>query len=177
MPSILVVPVGAMGDLDLTALSEPLNEVFRLPVSIHIGSPLDPQAAFDTFRNQYNSTLILTRLLDRYGQHDGKVLGVTMNDLFVPVLTYVFGEAQLSGTAAVVSAHRLMEEFYGLTPDPAMEHDRLLKESVHELGHTFGLVHCHEPECVMRSSNAVEDIDLKDVGMCDRCRSLMEGTA
>ncbi len=174
MPSILVVPVGAMGGLELTALSEPLSEVFHLPVSIHIGSPVDPQSAFDSFRNQFNSTLILAQLLDRYGRHDGKVLGITTDDLFVPVLTYVFGEAQLDGTAAVVSAHRLLEDFYGLAPDPAVEHDRLLKEAVHELGHTFGLIHCHDPECVMRSSTAVEDIDLKGVGMCDRCRSQLE---
>ena len=34
---------------------------------------------------------------------DARVLGVTACDLYVPVLTFVFGEAQLDGNCAVVS--------------------------------------------------------------------------
>jgi archaemetzincin len=47
----------------------------------------------------------------------------------------------LGGTAAVVSSHRLANEFYGLPKDARRFHERTAKEVVHELGHLFGLVH------------------------------------
>jgi archaemetzincin len=100
------------------------------------------------------------------------VLGVTAQDLFIPILTFVFGEAQLGpgpAAAAVASLHRLRQEFYGLPPDPALARDRLLKEALHELGHTLGLRHCHDYRCVMSSSHAVENIDLKLAEFCPDC--------
>ena len=169
MSSILIVPIGSVAGLDLPALREPLAEAFRMETTVRSGAPLDPQFAFDRFRNQFNSTSLLAAVLERHGAHDGKVLGITAHDLFVPVLTYVFGEAQLDGVAAVVSGQRLLESFYEMTPDPALEHDRLVKETVHELGHTFGLVHCQNMDCVMRTSTAVEEIDVKGRAFCVSC--------
>lgn len=130
----------------------------------------DPERAYDASRGQYSSTLLLADLLA--GPPDGadKVLGVTSVDLFIPVLTYVFGEAQLGGRAAVVSAHRLRPEVYGLAPDDALLGERLVKEAVHELGHAHGLVHCPDPDCVMHTSTYVEEIDLKSAGLCETCR-------
>ena len=46
---------------------------------------------------------------------------------------------------------------------------RLLIESVHELGHTLELHHCHDYRCVMSSSHAVEWIDLKEQTFCTDC--------
>jgi archaemetzincin len=48
--------------------------------------------------------------------------------------------------------------------------DRFQKEVIHELGHTFGLIHCHQPTCVMRSGTYVEDIDQKEQHLCAKCR-------
>jgi archaemetzincin len=98
----------------------------------------------------------------------GKVLGVTDVDLFIPILTFVFGEAQLGGRAAVVSTARLLE--------PAVRDDRLLverlaKEAVHELGHALGLVHCALPECAMSRSASVRDVDRKRGALCRDCQS------
>jgi archaemetzincin len=97
------------------------------------------------------------------------VVGVTAVDLFVPVLTYVFGEAQLGGRAVVVSTHRLRPEAYGLPADDELVAARTEKEALHELGHTWGLRHCHAPDCVMRASTYAEEIDLKPAALCDRC--------
>ena len=68
------------------------------------------------------------------------MLGVTDRDLFIPILTYVFGEAQLGGRAAVVSTARLVEDVELFGPQLLVE--RLAKEAVHEVGHAFGLLHC-----------------------------------
>ncbi len=129
----------------------------------------DPELAFDPSRGQYNSRTMLAHLLRQQRRSSAKVLGVAGVDLFIPVLTFVFGEAQLDGHAAVVSIHRLLEEPYGLPPDPERLARRLAIESIHELGHTYGLVHCHDGECVMASSTYVEEIDLKTDRFCERC--------
>ena len=98
-------------------------------------------------------------------------------DLYIPILKYVFGEAQMGGPCAVVSVHRLRQEFYGLDRDDALLGQRLLKESVHELGHTLKLRHCQDYRCVMASSHSVEWIDLRESALCDACRSQVESKA
>jgi archaemetzincin len=86
------------------------------------------------------------------------------------VLTFVFGEAQLEGSCAVVSTARLREEFYGLPARDDLLRERLLKEATHEIGHTFGLRHCPDWSCVMASSHAVEVMDVKGAEFCKSCR-------
>ena len=104
------------------------------------------------------------------GDPDARVLGVTSCDLLVPVLTFVFGEAQLDGNCAVVSTARLEEKFYGMPPRNDLLRERLVKEAAHELGHTFELRHCADWRCVMASSHAVERLDVKGADFCDACR-------
>jgi archaemetzincin len=94
---------------------------------------------------------------------------VTTLDLFIPILTFVFGEAQLRGPCALVSLHRLREEFYGLPGNDALLRARLVKESVHELGHTLGLRHCRDWQCVMASTHDVQRLDLKSQAYCPSC--------
>ena len=61
----------------------------------------------------------------------------------------------------------------GLPDDGDLTLQRLEKEVVHELGHTFGLRHCVDYRCVMYSSPAVEDIDVKNATFCASCRNDM----
>jgi len=169
MSSILIVPIRPVDHAELTTLVAPLSSTFELPVSIEESKYIDPSFAFDTYRNQFNSTTIIAALLDRFPGYTGKIIGITAVDLFVPVLTYVFGEAQLDGPVAVLSSYRLREELYGLEANPRLERIRLLKEANHELGHTFGLIHCHNPECVMHSSTSAEEVDIKNHYFCGEC--------
>jgi archaemetzincin len=126
--------------------------------------------AFDPSRVQYNSSLILRQLIMKPPPNAEKILGVLDVDLFIPILTFVFGEAQLKGIGAVVSSHRLHNRFYGLPENREVTTDRLLKEAVHELGHTFGLIHCLQAKCVMNSSTYVENIDQKSAEFCSSCQ-------
>ncbi len=43
-----------------------------------------------------------------------------------------------------------------------------------ELGHMFGLIHCHHANCIMRSSSYVEDIDQKNRDFCNSCKTLLQ---
>jgi archaemetzincin len=164
-----IVPLYLPGSPQLIDdLSSALGRIFAAQVVVR-APRFDPESTFDSSRGQYNSTALLRQLLAEAPDSDGRVLGVAGVDLFIPILTYVFGEAQLDGTAAVVSTYRLDNALYGLPGNERLLRERLLKESVHELGHTFGLVHCDDPVCVMRSSTYVEDIDLKGAQFCVGC--------
>jgi archaemetzincin len=60
-----------------------------------------------------------------------------------------------------------------MKPDEELLIERLKKEAIHELGHTFGLIHCRDPLCVMHSSTYVEDIDQKSQHLCFNCKSVL----
>lgn len=129
-------------------------------------------SAFDKPRGQYLSSGLLRSMLGDASLADSqKMLGIVDVDLYAPVLTFVFGEAQLGGTSGILSTFRLHNDFYGLPEDLELLRTRVVKEAVHETGHLFGLVHCHSFECVMRSSTYVEEIDLKTPSLCTSCRA------
>ena len=152
----------------LEFLTAGLARTFQTPCQIR-PDVFDVSFARDADRGQYYSTFILQRL-ERASDSGVRVLGVTACDLYVPVLTFVFGEAQLDGNCAAVSTARLREEFYGLPAHEELMRERLLKEAVHELGHTFGLRHCTNWRCVMSSSYGVERLDVKSADFCPACR-------
>lgn len=152
----------------LESLAASLVRAFQTPCRIR-PDLFDISFALDTGRRQYHSTAILQRL-EQHCALDARVLGVASCDLFVPVLTFVFGEAQLDGYCATVSSARLREEAYGMPPREDLLRERLLKQAVHELGHTFGLRHCADWRCVMSSSHAVERVDVKSAEFCAGCR-------
>jgi|SRR5581483_9087824 len=125
--------------------------------------------AFDAGRRQYRSMDVLEMLAREVPEDGWKLLALTERDLFVPVLTFVFGQAQLAGRLAVVSLARLRQEFYGLPPNAELLLDRAAKEVLHEAGHTFGLVHCAERTCAMSLATNVRHIDEKRAGWCPAC--------
>ncbi len=172
MKPIHLIPLasanGEVGLNRLEYLATNLARTFRTPCRIR-PETFDIAFALDDRRGQYYSTAIIQRL-EKTCDPDARVLGVTACDLYVPVLTFVFGEAQLDGNCAVVSGARLGDEYYGLPGSEALYRERLIKEAAHELGHTFGLRHCPDWRCVMASSHAVERLDVKTAEFCGSCR-------
>ena len=168
MNRLLVAPFGMIDGELVLILSERLHQLFRVEIVNEL-PPFNPHQTFNSERNQYHSTELLKLLLRTMSGGGDKILGITGFDLYVPILTFVFGEAQLGGTSAVVSSFRLRNEYYGLPADNGLLEDRLVKESVHELGHTFGLIHCKIPECVMHASTYAEEIDFKTSQFCPSC--------
>ncbi len=170
MPPIQIVPVGKVDPalLEYLSLALALPEGAGGPCTV-AGKGIDPREAFDHRRQQFHSTPILARLAALPAPPGAKTLGVADGDLFIPILTFVFGEAQLGGAAALISAARLRQEFYGLPANQILFYERCAKEALHELGHTMGLVHCRLYDCVMHYSNSIEDVDLKGSSWCPAC--------
>jgi len=125
--------------------------------------------AYDAGRRQYGSIPMLEMLARLCPSDAWKLLAVTERDLFIPVLTFVFGHAQLGGRLAVLSLARLRQEFYGLAPNREVLFERAYKEALHETGHTLGLVHCADRNCAMSLATNVRQIDSKDAAFCARC--------
>lgn len=174
MNGIQLLPYGSVSVELLAELREGLRRKFTVPCEILPPEP-EPRFAFNVTRQQYHSTEILASMLGRATRESWRLLGITHVDLYIPILTFVFGEAQLQGNCALVSAHRLRQEFYGLPSNSEVFRDRLLKEAAHELGHTLTLVHCEDYQCVMSPSHGVEWIDLKTSHFCSACQSVVRG--
>ena len=173
MNTLHIVPVGRIEVELLQTLCAAIPAVLHIPCEI-LPYELDPAPSYHPERQQYHSSEILHRMQTMVRPQDWRFLAIANVDLYIPILKYVFGEAQMGGPCAVVSIHRLRQEFYGLAPDLSLLRERLLKESVHELGHTLDLRHCQDYSCVMASSHSVEWIDLRESTMCDSCRTQAE---
>ena len=171
-----VVHLLPVGRVDAALLENVRAEIaYALPVSCELSRlELDPNPSYHPERQQHHSSEILERMQPLVRADHWRVLAITAVDLYIPILKYVFGEAQMGGPCALVSYHRLHQEFYGLERDVALLNQRLLKECVHELGHTLGLHHCQDYRCAMASAHAVEWIDLRENAFCESCRSKAE---
>ena len=145
----------------------------RLGIPCHAGpGHPDPGWALVPERGQVDARRLLASLAE--GRPPERlVLGIADVDLCSPLFTFVFGEATLKGTAAVVSLHRLRPEHYGLPRDPGLLRSRIRRVALHEAGHLLGLVHCRDPGCVMRFSGSAEEVDLRGDEFCGACRSTL----
>ena len=178
MKAIELQPLGDAEPDVLESICPALHEVFGVAVRVR-GTPFPIDPFYNGQRGQYNSTDILHQLsnclslppadTDFHPTNDVCVIGITRRDLFIPILTYVFGEAALNGDVAVVSYHRFRNELYGLSPNKQLVIERLRKVAIHELGHTLGLVHCTLQYCVMHAASYVEELDLKGHQFCPSC--------
>jgi archaemetzincin len=156
----------------LDATQEEIRHIFGYGTDI---LPLleDLDFAYDRERDQYHSSAILERLDDLAPPRVIKVLAIAEVDLFIPILTYVYGEAQLGGRACIISTFRLKE---ALHPMAARETflTRVIKESFHELGHTFRLKHCPDNSCIMHYARGIRDVDQKSEQFCRYCSVMIE---
>jgi archaemetzincin len=168
-----IVALGAIEEDVLAAIEQGLGRVYGSAVQRLPGLP-EPDDAYDVQRGQHSSAHILRQLIARVPEDAVSMLGITQKDLFIPMLSFVLGQAQLGGPGSVVSLARLHQHFYGLPPDRPLVLTRAVKEAVHEVGHTVGLTHCADSTCPMSLSNTVRHVDAKGTALCTNCLTLLE---
>ena len=168
------ITICSLGPLDRMIIEHVAGAISsRCGLRYKISSRMDSlKYAFDEKRGQYNSKLILKRLTE-LPLNSLKFLAITEVDLFVPILKYVFGLAQVGGQCAIISTYRLRPPFYDHEPNQDLLMDRIGKTALHELGHSLGLLtHCRDRHCVMHSSTSIGDTDFKRSDFCPTCFEL-----
>jgi len=131
------------------------------------------ESEYGPYQRQYDALKVKKRLIKHVNNKNYyRILGVMDVDIFSRFLNFVFGVADMpknkSFGSALISVTRLREIFYRRSENLAQFELRVLKEAIHELGHTFGLEHC-ENLCVMRYSNSLDDTDKKPPYYCEAC--------
>jgi archaemetzincin len=167
---ILIQPLGKVENEVLLMLEKSLEEIFGIKCSISKDIMEIPEKSYDPSRNQYYSTQILSFMMNILKIDSNHIIGVTEVDLYIPRLNFVFGEAECPGNFAIISLYRLKSH------NRELFLRRILKEAVHELGHTFGFSHCENHLCVMHFSNSIVETDIKGVRFCRDCLNKIKTT-
>ncbi len=170
---IYLVPMGNIESDIVQSASLCLWHTFGFEVKRF--SPLEiPTHSYDEKRRQYSSIEILRMLHKTMPKEAFRVLALIDKDLFIPVLSFVYGHAQFEGKVGIVSIARLRQEFYGFPEDKELVTNRMLKEVTHETGHLFGLTHCNDTSCPMTLSTNIRALDKKGVSLCESCKLLLK---
>ncbi len=167
---IIISPIGGIPSSVTVPVRKAVAQNFGLPTRI---VPLlqGIDFAYSPQRQQYHSTPILDRLAALLPNRGSRSLAITEMDLYIPILTHVYGEAQLKGKAAIISLYRLTDSNPpSLARESGLTTQRSLKEALHELGHTLGLKHCPDSTCLMHYCRRISDVDHKTDRFCRYCR-------
>lgn len=169
---IIISPIGNFDSEIIEYVEKGISRIFGFQTRI---LPLLENISFalDSGRNQYNSTSILEKLESCVPAYVLKVIAITNVDLFIPILTHVYGEAQLGGRTCIVSTYRLKDFTSSIRAGISLP-DRIAKEAIHELGHTFKLLHCKDHSCIMHYCRTENDVDRKSDQLCRYCKILLE---
>lgn len=170
--TLLIQPCGFIEFNVLRRLVEVLKDKFDVEVDVSTESLTPPLTYYDWRRGQYLASRILDWI---YGKvrllNYDRILGLCGFDAYVEPLNFVFGLADPFKGIATVFLPRLKPEFYGFRHNNEKYFERIVKECMHELGHTFGLEHCANKKCVMSFSNSIVDVDYKSAAFCKSCSS------
>lgn len=160
---IMISPAGEIEASLIKGVKETIEQRFMASVLEVSSHPL-PEEAFDPARLQYHAPKFLEKSKAQSPSSplrsaDAFYLLLTHADLYCPSLNYVFGYAVPEKRIAIVSTARFRNKLF----------ERTVKTAIHEVGHLFGLSHCHDPRCVMHFSFDISDTDRKTDHLCRDC--------
>ena len=161
---VYIVPVGQIDKKLIAEIKERLPKSFPISIKATLDEHREvPEDAYEPSRKQYVAQLVLDRIMQQVGidVRNERALIITDVDLYMPDLDFVFGLADAKKGACIISLARLGNG------------ERALKESAHELAHSWGLEHCPKPACVMHFSNNLQDVDNKKSTFCRECRDFL----
>jgi archaemetzincin len=161
---LVLQPFGHVEERVIRELQKGLTPLFA-EIVVNEELPI-PDDAWNSYRKQFLVDDFMRMLRDVKGD---KVLGIVDRDLYTPELNFIFGQARIHGNYCIIALDRLRS-----AATRKMFLQRVVKEAIHELGHTWGLKHCKNKMCVMHFSNTLADTDLKTSGYCRKCGKLKD---
>jgi len=165
---IRIVPINTVDAAFLDRLAICLEERFLAGVRVERALVV-PRTSLNSTRGQLFVPTLNGKVQRAHPDADAVLLAITDFDLYKTSHRFVFGDADETQGIAVVSIHRLRSDFYGEPADANVLFQRTLKESIHELGHAFGLKHCYNARCAMYYSNSIFETDNKMSHFCENC--------
>jgi len=165
---IRIVPINTIDAAFLDRLGPCLEERFLATARVE-RSLVVPRSSLNSTRGQLFVATLTAKVQRAHPDADSILLAITDFDLYKTSHRFVFGDADESQGVAAASIHRLRSEFYGEPADTNLLFQRLLKESIHELGHAFGLKHCYNARCAMYYSHSIFETDNKMPHFCEIC--------
>jgi len=173
--NIGIIPLGIVPELVLEIAASNIDVHLNLSTKILPMLPA-PAAAFDEGRQQYDAGKVLLALSSLGVGRLNKVIAICNEDLFVPIVTHVYGEAQQDGKYAIVSLFRLDRQ-PELTKPSSLLYERAVKIILHEIGHLFNLFHCDDTCCLMHFSSTLKDLDATPMFFCNYCDNFFKVAA
>ncbi len=171
-PRIAVLPMGEVPDIFPKSIAAHILGNFDLDSDI-LSPDKHPAYALDKRRLQYDAAVILKSLQSREFHDHSKVIGILDVDLFVPILTYVYGESMQGGKVALVSLFRLKMDKDSSIVSESVLLERAAKVALHESGHLFDLHHCTDQKCLMGFSGSLDDLDQRTMYYCRYCTTYL----
>ncbi len=168
MGKIVLLVLSEIDSRYIAALQTSLETTFHRVIEVSI-KPGDLGYAYDRARKQYISPRLLSRLRRIKKGSDDKLMAVVNVDLYSAGYDFVYGEADVNAGVATLSINRLMESTADGRPDSDLLTERITREAIHEVGHLYGLVHCKNPKCVMRTCTCAAEVDEAGNGLCEGC--------
>lgn len=84
----------------------------------------------------------------------------------------IFGLGFCPGNACVISSYRLQRN----NAPAKLFSERLIKVTLHEIGHNLGLAHCtYDPNCLMNDAKGtISQVDRERKWLCEKCTGLLK---
>ena len=161
--------MGGVPELSPRVIAAHIHAYFQIQADVLEAMPL-PTGAFNAERVQYDAAKILSHLENKSFEGYEKIIAVLGRDLFVPVFSYVMGEARQDGRCALISLFRLEDDLPTGKPVPPQLIERCAKAALHEIGHLFNLIHCSDPLCLMHLAGDARELDRRSFNLCRYCK-------
>lgn len=166
--SIALIKMGKVPQMAVRVLAANIQALLDVPVEMAPAMAI-PEEAYQSQRGQYDAGVVL-KYLSRFSfPPHSRLLAITDADLCTPIHTFVFGQAEMGQSLAIVSDFRLKDMQAGLMAAEDVYYERLVKVALHELAHTFSLYHCETPQCLMQVSRGLSHLDQLNIFFCERC--------
>jgi archaemetzincin len=167
-----IIQMGRLRELTIRIVLAHIQTLLGIPVDVLEPREV-PADAFQHHRQQYDASIILEYLAQLPYPRYARIVALTSVDLCIPILTYVFGEAEVGGRVAVVSNFRLRHNEDGTTVGLDQYYERVAKVALHEVGHTLSIYHCENSRCLMCYSPRVHHLDKIELFFCERCEFIL----